>query len=175
MTGPGFGTTRCDFIVRGAQLAAVLGIGAPLLQACGGDDDSEGASEPIDDGLEPEAGPLRVFNYADYVNPDVVASFEQKYGVKTQVTGLTAAVADLDDLLRTSLLLFGALVLGLSLLLLMTVFRSIFVPIAAVLHFLLSLGATYGVHAPVPRSISVRDIHRVVTPGDSMKSRNGGL
>ena len=73
MTGPGFGTTRRDFIVRGAQLAAVLGIGAPLLQACGGDDDSEGASEPIDDGLEPEAGPLRVFNYADYVNPDVVA------------------------------------------------------------------------------------------------------
>ena len=44
MTGPGFGTTRRDFIVRGAQLAAVLGIGAPLLQACGGDDDSEGAA-----------------------------------------------------------------------------------------------------------------------------------
>jgi spermidine/putrescine transport system substrate-binding protein len=86
MTGPGFGTTRRDFIVRGAQLAAVLGIGAPLLQACGGDDDSEGASEPIDDGLEPEAGPLRVFNYADYVNPDVVASFEQKYGVKVEIT-----------------------------------------------------------------------------------------
>ncbi|HET7734442.1 MAG TPA: MMPL family transporter [Nocardioidaceae bacterium] len=70
--------------------------------------------------------------------------FEEKYGVETKVTGLTAAVADLDDLLRTSLIMFGALVLGLSLLLLMTVFRSIFVPIAAVLHFLLSLGATYG-------------------------------
>ena len=35
--------------------------------------------------------------------------------------------------------------------------------------------ATYGVQAPVPRSISVSDIHRVVTPEDSMKSRNGGL
>ena len=38
-----------------------------------------------------------------------------------------------------------------------------------------AVGATYGVHAPVPRSISVSDIHRVVTPEDSMKSRNGGL
>src|SRR6478672_8272310 len=38
-----------------------------------------------------------------------------------------------------------------------------------------AVGATYGVHALVPRSISVSDIHRVVTPDDSMKSRNGGL
>ena len=38
-----------------------------------------------------------------------------------------------------------------------------------------AVGATYGVHAPVPRSISVSDIQRVVTPEDSMKSRNGGL
>jgi spermidine/putrescine transport system substrate-binding protein len=86
MTGPRVGSTRRDFIVRGAQLAAVLGIGAPLLQACGGDDDDEAVTEPIDDGLEPEAGPLRVFNYSDYVNPDVVASFEEKYGVKVEIT-----------------------------------------------------------------------------------------
>ena len=38
-----------------------------------------------------------------------------------------------------------------------------------------ALGATNGVHASVPRSISVSDIHCVVTPEDSMKSRNGGL
>jgi spermidine/putrescine transport system substrate-binding protein len=87
MTAPRVPTTRRDFIIRGAQLAAVLGIGAPLLQACGGDDDdSEAASEPIADGLEPEKGPLRVFNYPDYVNPDVVASFESKYGVKVEFT-----------------------------------------------------------------------------------------
>src|SRR5262249_14133259 len=36
-------------------------------------------------------------------------------------------------------------------------------------------GATYGVHESVPRSISVSDIHSVVTPEDWMKSRNGGL
>ncbi|HSV40462.1 MAG TPA: MMPL family transporter [Nocardioidaceae bacterium] len=69
---------------------------------------------------------------------------KEKYGVETKVTGITAATADLDDLLRKSVIIFGALVLGLSLLLLMTVFRSITVPIMAVIHFLLSLGATYG-------------------------------
>ena len=36
-------------------------------------------------------------------------------------------------------------------------------------------GATNGVHADVPRSTSVSDVHWVVTPEDSMKSRNGGL
>ena len=37
------------------------------------------------------------------------------------------------------------------------------------------LGATNGVQADVPRSTSVSDVHWVVTPDDSMKSRNGGL
>ena len=36
-------------------------------------------------------------------------------------------------------------------------------------------GATNGVQLSVPRSISVSDVHCVVTPEDSMKSRNGGL
>ena len=36
-------------------------------------------------------------------------------------------------------------------------------------------GATYGVQLSVPRRTSVSDVHWVVTPEDSMKSRNGGL
>ena len=43
-------------------------------------------TETIADGLEPEAGPLRIFNYADYVNPDTVAAFEEQYGVKVEIT-----------------------------------------------------------------------------------------
>jgi hypothetical protein len=38
-----------------------------------------------------------------------------------------------------------------------------------------AVGATNGVHASVPRSISTSEVHCVVTPEDSMKSRNGGL
>ena len=38
-----------------------------------------------------------------------------------------------------------------------------------------AVGATNGVQLSVPRSTSVSDVHCVVTPEDSMKSRNGGL
>ena len=38
-----------------------------------------------------------------------------------------------------------------------------------------AVGATNGIQSDVPRSTSVSDIHWVVTPEDSMKSRNGGL
>src|SRR5579884_2714534 len=38
-----------------------------------------------------------------------------------------------------------------------------------------ALGATNGVQLAVPRSTSTSDDHWVVTPEDSMKSRNGGL
>lgn len=81
------GTTRRQFIGQTAGFGVMLGAGIPLLQACGGDDDDDGAvSEAIADGLDPEAGPLRVFNYADYVNPDTVAAFEEQYGVKVEIT-----------------------------------------------------------------------------------------
>ena len=59
--------------------------GVPLLQACGGSD-TNGSQGPIADGLEPEAGPLRIINYPDYINPDVIADFEAKYGVTVEVT-----------------------------------------------------------------------------------------
>jgi len=78
----------------------LLGAGIPLLNACGSDDAASGSqrTEPIADGLEPEKGPLRIINYADYVNPEVVADFENKYGVKVEISTIdtdTEAVAKL--------------------------------------------------------------------------------
>ncbi|MCB9379771.1 MAG: spermidine/putrescine ABC transporter substrate-binding protein [Acidimicrobiaceae bacterium] len=80
--------SRRQFITRSAQLGLLLGGGVPLLQACGDDDSSSGGEKagPIADGLEPEAGPLRILNYADYVSPDVIAAFEDQYGVKVEIT-----------------------------------------------------------------------------------------
>ena len=108
MTSPDDARTRRDFIVRGAQLAAMLGLGAPLLQGCGDDDDSAGGSDTTTGssattsaGTSPgtttagsaapgsvahEGGPLRVFNYPDYVNPDLVAAFEEQFGVTVEIT-----------------------------------------------------------------------------------------
>ena len=95
--------------------AALLGISVPalsaLLQACadsptgtggsGGDSpqaieiaspdnpvtwDIADDNQPIADGLSPEAGPLMLYNYADYIGPAVVKSFEEKYGVEVKVS-----------------------------------------------------------------------------------------
>jgi spermidine/putrescine transport system substrate-binding protein len=40
----------------------------------------------IEDGLEPESGTLKIFNYADYLAPGVLKAFGEEYGVKVEVT-----------------------------------------------------------------------------------------
>ncbi|MEO7016657.1 MAG: MMPL family transporter [Leifsonia sp.] len=66
------------------------------------------------------------------------------YGVDLKVTGTTAAQIDVSNRLGGALLPFGILVVGLSLVLLTMVFRSIAVPIKAALGYLLSVGAAFG-------------------------------
>ncbi|HEY7628058.1 MAG TPA: spermidine/putrescine ABC transporter substrate-binding protein [Ilumatobacteraceae bacterium] len=82
--------TRRQLIGGSARLGLALACGAPLLQACGGSDsNSKKNTKAIADGLQPESGTLRIFNYDSYVNPDVVAAFEAEYGVKTEITTFT--------------------------------------------------------------------------------------
>ena len=61
------------------------------------------------------------------------------------VTGLTALTDDLNGQLADTLPLFIGAVLVASFLLLMLVFRSVVVPLKAVVMNLLSIGAAYGV------------------------------
>lgn len=68
-----------------------------------------------------------------------------QYGVAIKVTGNTAVAIDVTDQLSESLLPFVLLVVGLSLVLLMAVFRSIVVPITATFGYLLSLGSALGI------------------------------
>jgi RND superfamily putative drug exporter len=75
--------------------------------------------------------------------------FQDKYGVPTAVTGFTAVAIDISDRLGAALLPFGILVVGISLLLLTMVFRSIAVPIKATIGDLLSVGAAFGATAMV--------------------------
>jgi spermidine/putrescine transport system substrate-binding protein len=42
--------------------------------------------QAIDSGLEPEEGPLRVYNWADYINPAVLKGFTEKFGAEVEVT-----------------------------------------------------------------------------------------
>lgn len=72
-----------------------------------------------------------------------------QYGVDLKVTGFTAVGIDISDRLGAALVPFGIFVVGLSLILLAIVFRSIWVPIKAALGYLLSVAAAFGVVAAV--------------------------
>ncbi len=67
-----------------------------------------------------------------------------EYGVSLAVTGFTAVGIDVSQLLLEALVPFGILVVGLSLILLAMVFRSVWVPIKATLGYVLSVGAAFG-------------------------------
>ncbi|MDD7384424.1 MAG: MMPL family transporter [Actinomycetaceae bacterium] len=72
-------------------------------------------------------------------------SLEQKYGVQhLMVTGVTAVAVDIASVLNGAMLPFGIVVVGLSLILLMIVFRSLAVPLSATIGYVLSLGAGLG-------------------------------
>ncbi|MFE2958308.1 MMPL family transporter [Nocardia tengchongensis] len=66
-------------------------------------------------------------------------------GATMLVTGATAMNIDVSQKMADALLPYLAVVVGLAILLLMVVFRSIAVPIKAALGFLLSVGAAFGV------------------------------
>jgi RND superfamily putative drug exporter len=66
-------------------------------------------------------------------------------GIQVHVGGVTALFEDLAAKLQQRLPLFIGVVLGLSFLLLMVVFRSVVVPAKAVIMNLLSIGAAYGI------------------------------
>lgn len=102
------GPTRRQFLAR----AGLLVLGAPALgsalAACGSGPGGPGGAtptltlakpdspvtwdipddnRPIEDGLSPEQGAtLKIYNYADYLSPAAIASFEQRYGCTVEVS-----------------------------------------------------------------------------------------
>jgi len=77
----------------------------------------------------------------DDVIPDAVAGTD----LEVQVTGAAATSIDITDYLSGRMVVFFGAVLTLSFVLLMIVFRSLLVPLKAVLVNVLSIGAAYGV------------------------------
>ena len=76
---------------------------------------------------------------------DVLPGVEDQVGNQVFVTGTVAVNTDFSDYLEARLPFFFITVLTLSFLLLMVVFRSVLVPIKAVIMNLLSIGAAYGI------------------------------
>jgi RND superfamily putative drug exporter len=76
---------------------------------------------------------------------EVLPNATRGSGLDIAVSGAVAAAVDFSEYLTARLPLFIGVVLGLSFLLLMLVFRSLLVPLKAVVMNLLSIGAAYGV------------------------------
>ena len=104
----GSGPNRRQFLARAALLAATAPTLGAFLAACskpGSSSSSSGptltiakpdspvkwpiadGNKPIADGLAPEQGAtLKIYNYADYLSPAAIKSFEDKYHVKIEVS-----------------------------------------------------------------------------------------
>ncbi len=76
---------------------------------------------------------------------EVIPSVVESTSLDPFLTGATAANIDFTSFLGGRILLFFGVVLILSFLLLMSVFRSVIVPIKAVILNMLSIGAAYGI------------------------------
>ncbi|UDY36833.1 MMPL family transporter [Dermatobacter hominis] len=80
-----------------------------------------------------------------HLRDDVLPAAEDGSGVDVLVSGFVAVTVDFTAFVSERLFLFFGAVLTLSFILLMVVFRSLLVPVKAVIMNLLSIGAAYGV------------------------------
>ncbi|QKW33495.1 MMPL family transporter [Actinomadura sp. NAK00032] len=76
---------------------------------------------------------------------DAASGVEADTGAVVLVTGTTALNIDISEAMSDALLPYLTVVIGLAVLLLTVVFRSLLVPVKAALGFLLSVGAAFGV------------------------------
>ncbi|WP_067501842.1 MMPL family transporter [Actinoplanes sp. TFC3] len=86
-------------------------------------------------------------------------------GADVAVTGQTAVGIDVSEKLSDAMPVYLVLVVGLSVLLLMLVFRSILVPLKAALGFLLTVGATFGVTVGIFQEGHLAGVFGLDTPG----------
>ncbi|WP_339843430.1 MMPL family transporter [Paenibacillus sp. FSL W7-1088] len=93
----------------------------------------------------PETGPhdIRTTELVQAIR-DQSENVLKKDNVEIMVTGGTAVNIDISEKLQEALPKFALLIVGLAFVLLMLVFRSILVPIKAVVGFLFTLGSTLG-------------------------------
>ena len=81
----------------------------------------------------------------DHIRNDVIPPIEAQTGAQLHVGGITAIFEDFGNAIAEKLPLFIGVVVLLSALLLMVVFRSLLVPLKAMVMNLLSIGAAFGI------------------------------
>ncbi|MDT0343377.1 MMPL family transporter [Streptomyces litchfieldiae] len=150
--GPGFNgplIVVADGGDNGAEQAA-----AAASQVLNDTDGVQAATEPVptEDGaiatvfVFPDSSPQdeETSDLVSSLRGEVLPELEAESGAQYLVGGATAATEDYSDKVAERMPLFIAIVVGLSLILLMTVFRSILIPLKAAVLNLLSIGAALG-------------------------------
>jgi uncharacterized membrane protein YdfJ with MMPL/SSD domain len=88
----------------------------------------------------------RSYAALDQLREDIIpATVGREPGLEAKVTGYTPSSKDFNDLMEERVPIVFAFVLGLAFLLLLATFRSIVIPIKAIILNLLSVAAAYGV------------------------------
>jgi putative drug exporter of the RND superfamily len=95
----------------------------------------------------------------------VVAEGKAKYGLNTYVTGQTALNVDISAKLSSALPLYLSIIIILCLLLLILVFRSLLVPLAAVVGYVLSILAALGAVTFIFQEGHLSGLFGIATPG----------
>ncbi|WP_022925210.1 MMPL family transporter [Serinicoccus marinus] len=123
----------------GEELAAVEGVEQVL--PAGVNEDRDVLAFRV----QPEGGPADASTEAlvDRLGP-AVEQIGQDQGATLGLTGQTVANIDISEQLADALPIYLVVVVGLSLVLLLLVFRSVLVPLLATGGFLLSVGAAFG-------------------------------
>jgi uncharacterized membrane protein YdfJ with MMPL/SSD domain len=90
---------------------------------------------------------------------------QKKTGVQVLVTGPTAVNIDVSNKLQAALPIYLIVVVGLGLLLLALVFRSLLVPVKSVVGFLLSIAASMGLVVSIFQDGHLSSLFGVTNPG----------
>lgn len=156
--GPGF---NGPFVVV-AELASPqdFNVMQALQEAIGADDGVAAAAGPVpSDFADPPSSAAALIQVVPTTGPQdvetedlvkrlrdtVIPGVVGESGLNVNVTGQVPANIDFTTFLGKRIIVFFGVVLALSFLLLMAVFRSILVPVKAVIMNVLSIGAAYGV------------------------------
>jgi RND superfamily putative drug exporter len=174
--GFGKGSTGPIYLVAPVDSPDQIGALAAANDAIAADPDVESVlgPEPNDPAnptavrwlVNPTGGPQdkETAQLVDRLRDDVLPPFEAAAGTQILVTGLVAGNVDMSAYMGDRMPIFFGAVLTLSFLLLMLVFRSLLVPLKAVIMNLLSIGAAYGVMVALFQWGWLSDITGV-TPG----------
>jgi RND superfamily putative drug exporter len=116
--------------------------------------------------VTPTSGPAsdETRDLVDYMR-EKADEIPERYGIEAYVTGTTALNIDTADTLAAALPKYIGVVVGLALLLLMVVFRSVLVPIKAAGGFLLSIAASMGLVVWVFQDGNLADLFAVAQTG----------